>query len=514
MRLFRRSPLRRLTAACAALVFLLVFGVGTAWHTAAGPASCPGQVARRVVQNDSLGASTALYDGSRPLADTRAEYTLGGATGLISERSSLGSRWYHGDATDGTRGLTDPAQAVTDSLQYDAFGAPVSTTGTSVTPYRHKGGQGYRTDPDSGLLLLGRRYYDRSLGRFISRDPLGYSAGDVNLYRYAGNNPVNGSDPSGLLSETGAVNLVVGALAGLAVGLALGVAAPAVFFSVVLSTAFYVATGVYAETGSTQQAASEAAEAAGLVFLAGIVATMAAQQMQAWRLLRAMGQCFPAGTPIFTPRGTRPIEAIRAGDLVLSADPATGSRSYQPVRRTFKREAAALVGVLTEDGRTIATTPEHPFWVNGSGFVSAKELSSGDRLQDARGRLVPVVNTTAQKARATVYNFEVANTHTYFAGSAGWWVHNDSGPYGDLTPEELERIRDLATRAGRPVYVVGSAARGERTERSDIDYVISSSSWDYWRNYRDRLPSIDSHGPIFGVPNPYIGPFIEIPPNR
>jgi RHS repeat-associated protein len=53
-------------------------------------------------------------------------------------------------------------------LRYDAWGLPVQTSGTSVTPFRHKGGQGYRTDPDGGLMLLGRRYYDPALGRFIS----------------------------------------------------------------------------------------------------------------------------------------------------------------------------------------------------------------------------------------------------------------------------------------------------------------------------------------------------------
>jgi RHS repeat-associated protein len=90
---------------------------------------------------------------------------------------------------------------VTDSLQYDAFGLPVQTAST-VTPFRHKGGQGYRTDPDSGLMLLGKRYYDPGLGRFLSRDPAGYAAGDTNLYRYCRNNPVNASDPTGMWIDT------------------------------------------------------------------------------------------------------------------------------------------------------------------------------------------------------------------------------------------------------------------------------------------------------------------------
>jgi RHS repeat-associated protein len=41
--------------------------------------------------------------------------------------------------------------------------------------------------------------YDPSIGRFISEDPLGFEAGDPNLYRYVGNSPTNATDPLGLL---------------------------------------------------------------------------------------------------------------------------------------------------------------------------------------------------------------------------------------------------------------------------------------------------------------------------
>jgi hypothetical protein len=41
--------------------------------------------------------------------------------------------------------------------------------------------------------------YDPGIGRWISEDPIGFKAGDSNLYRYVANNPVNGTDPSGLV---------------------------------------------------------------------------------------------------------------------------------------------------------------------------------------------------------------------------------------------------------------------------------------------------------------------------
>lgn len=53
-------------------------------------------------------------------------------------------------------------------------------------------------DSATGLQNNLNRWYDASIGRWLSEDPIGFSAGDVNLYRYVGNGPVNGTDPSGL----------------------------------------------------------------------------------------------------------------------------------------------------------------------------------------------------------------------------------------------------------------------------------------------------------------------------
>ena len=49
------------------------------------------------------------------------------------------------------------------------------------------------------LLLTSRRaYYDPTVGRFVSEDPLGFDGGDVNLFAYVKGNPVNRIDPFGL----------------------------------------------------------------------------------------------------------------------------------------------------------------------------------------------------------------------------------------------------------------------------------------------------------------------------
>ena len=50
----------------------------------------------------------------------------------------------------------------------------------------------------TGLQNNLHRWYDASVGSWINEDPIGFEGGDANLYRYCGNDPVNGTDPNGL----------------------------------------------------------------------------------------------------------------------------------------------------------------------------------------------------------------------------------------------------------------------------------------------------------------------------
>jgi RHS repeat-associated protein len=53
-------------------------------------------------------------------------------------------------------------------------------------------------DSETGLQYNEARYYSPEMGRWLSEDPLGFLPGDVDLYRYVGNDPTGGIDPSGL----------------------------------------------------------------------------------------------------------------------------------------------------------------------------------------------------------------------------------------------------------------------------------------------------------------------------
>lgn len=90
--------------------------------------------------------------------------------------------------------------------------------------------------------------------------------------------------------------------------------------------------------------------------------------------------------------------------------------------------ASELVHVRT-DSDTITATPNHPFWVQGRGWVDAGLLASGDTLVLADGGRADIVSVTREKLSGPVdvYNLEVEDFHTYFVVSAGVWVHNCGG---------------------------------------------------------------------------------------
>ena len=153
----------------------------------------------------TVGGSTTyfLYDGSNPICEldgsgaVTATNTWGGS--LLSRRVAAASTFYTFDPAGNIAQRLDASANVLDTYAFDAFGL---RTGTDATPDPYAGfggGWGYYTDAETGLSLLGHRYYDTGTGRFVTRDPIGYDGG-INLYSYTGNNPVGRKDPSGYIS--------------------------------------------------------------------------------------------------------------------------------------------------------------------------------------------------------------------------------------------------------------------------------------------------------------------------
>jgi hypothetical protein len=153
----------------------------------------------------------------------------------------------------------------------------------------------------------------------------------------------------------------------------------------------------------------------------------------AWAQQRGWKACFAAGTPLRTPEGSRNIEDVRVGDLVLSRDEHNpdGLVVAQTVEEVFVRQG--LIWHLHLGGQVIRTTAEHPFYREGDGWTACQELRVGDRLLTEDGTWVTVEDLLDTGEWETVYNLRVAEFHTYFVGCDEWgfavWAHNADADY-------------------------------------------------------------------------------------
>jgi RHS repeat-associated protein len=96
--------------------------------------------------------------------------------------------------------------SVAQRLAYTAFGSIGSVKdgqGNNVTtgPISRFAYTGREFDRETGDYYYRARYFDPQTGRFLSQDPIGFAAGDMNLYRYVGNSTPNFTDPTGLYAS-------------------------------------------------------------------------------------------------------------------------------------------------------------------------------------------------------------------------------------------------------------------------------------------------------------------------
>jgi hypothetical protein len=154
--------------------------------------------------------------------------------------------------------------------------------------------------------------------------------------------------------------------------------------------------------------------------------------------------CFVAGTPVDTERGAREIETLQPGDRVRSLDTATGEASWREVVKLEQRMATGLVTVSLDLGPAVEVSPEHYFWVIGSGWVRARDLAIDDELLSSasghRGRVAALASLATPASGVAVYNLVVDGFDDYFVGTIPVLVHScDYLGFSSLPKSELPR---------------------------------------------------------------------------
>lgn len=187
--------------------------------------------------------------------------------------------------------------------------------------------------------------------------------------------------------------------------------------------------------------------------------------------------CFVAGTLIETIDGLKAIETIEQGDLVWSRHEETLEYGYRPVVDTVSFDDKEIYEIVVRDNHgkieTYQTTEEHPFWVVDTGWLPASLLQTGMTLVNRDDEAVlTVVNQSKLNKTDTVYNFEVAEFHTYHIGDLGTWVHN-ADCYNYIKQIDLPTFkvnsRQLGKKLGRHVEDFG----GDIANKADRDKVTN-----------------------------------------
>ena len=162
------------------------------------------------------------------LGDTRIVTKLNSGTNPTYQEEYYKQYYYHSDHLGSASLITDYKGDEYQRIEYTPYGETwvekTSNNGLEYLPYRFTGKE---IDEETGLYYYGARYLDPRYSRWISTDPaLGeyatgsskgeggiYNSVNLNLYHYAGNNPVKYSDPDG-----NAIHILVGAGIGATVG--------------------------------------------------------------------------------------------------------------------------------------------------------------------------------------------------------------------------------------------------------------------------------------------------------
>ncbi len=516
-----------------------------------------------------LAGSSALFEEDRLGAGTVAEpyryrykHTIVSPEGAIGQividapgggnpNQTRSDKSFHRDHLGSTVAVSD--EAGTEYLGYDAWGKRRNPNGTdNAAANNNPGSLSSKTDrgytnhehiDDIGLIHMNGRLYDPYTGRMLSADPFiqaPYMLQNYNRYSYVMNNPLSLTDPSGHFWQ-----YVVAAMVGAGVARATGVISPQQFRQVMaIGVGFLLgplgplgAIGEHAIVqtmiagfaaggiagGNIESAVAGAASAA-MFYGVGEVSGMHTAGVDKSfgsnaHIMQTIGHAAVGCAQSSVMGGSCGSGAAGSG-FAAAAGPLLPGADISP-ERFFARvivggTASKLSGGSFSNGGFTAA-----FAYLFNDVWNATRLSmQADRVCNAGPtNACLAAQDSAKKEWADVPKSQALQLSTpeiEVAGAVGavkLLIRSLVTGLGDLTFLEVRQIQSVVDQAGRPLEVIGSAARGARRPGSDIDYIVSPSSQSAYSGLSSRLPSLDpSHGLLSGFGNPFQGSVIRFTP--
>ncbi len=378
------------------------------------------------------------------------------------------------DANFNVTAVIDDTGSVVERYEYSPYGVVTVLHGSAdadgaVTEWdKDSGGSdidneylytGRRLDPETGLQLNRNRFYASHLGRWVNRDPIEYKARGKNLYEYVGSGPTFYVDPQGLdrtvcffghawievdiyddcCEKIGTKQLHFSPY-GYTVDL--DCIYPSWICVTIESSCEEdkILLESWEDKGRRELSCScdrdlwhwNPVNNCCLQTLGGMTCGIEPKPREPWdypgrppELGTGPIYCFVEGTLVSTSDGKTSIEKLCVGDAVTSYSFTEEKSVESTVTRIHSRLASHVICILTNDGpEEIVVTLEHPFYVEGKGWIKAGNLSIGDSLRTLDGKTVAISTLHKKDEEHTVYNITVDQQHNYFVGEKGILVHN------------------------------------------------------------------------------------------
>jgi RHS repeat-associated protein len=158
-----------------------------------------------VKRNGVLVKGYLYNEGPKPIAELDAASTVVarfvyGVRGAVPEYLIKAGQTYRiiSDHLGSVRLVVDANGSTVQRIDYDEYGQITQNTNPGFQPFGFAGGL---VDDGTRLVQFGARNYDPYVGRWISQDPIRFAGMSANLYSYAGGDPINVSDPTGMCAE-------------------------------------------------------------------------------------------------------------------------------------------------------------------------------------------------------------------------------------------------------------------------------------------------------------------------
>ena len=170
--------------------------------------------------------------------------------------------------------------------------------------------------------------------------------------------------------------------------------------------------------------------------------------------------------------------------MVLSTNIDTMESGCKKVLEKYVRKTRELVHIIV-GGKEIVSTPDHPYYVAGRGFVNAHQLCIGTLLLDADGKVLEAEQIYKEQLgkneEVTVYNFQVEDWHTYHVGEMKMLVHNAEYESGSNTNKLFKNQALLDEHYGKHgqeiADVLGDSNYSIDKYLDDANYIINNGTY-------------------------------------